>query len=396
MGSLAVLPYAKATEGFTAGRIKGLAPQSDFMLESGIVYLQTGSTGATPRAVMNAAIEAWKDIETSPTHKVYGVYEDKMDAVRAKAATFLGCKTDELAFTKCTTEGLNDISQSLGLKSGDHVLTTDQEHPGGRCCWDYMVRTQGLRLDVVEIRPGENDVDAIISGFKKLIGPETRAIMFSHVLSSTGVRMPVAELASIARSKGILSIVDGAQSVGGIKVDVKSLGCDVYATSGHKWLLGPKGTGLVYVSQQAGKRVDPIFWQDGRKSYSESVGVNNIPGIMGLGAAIDYLNAIGIDKIESHNMALRRYLYQKLSPVVEAKVLSPETGPLGSPLLTYRLPDKDESGDLMKRLRLKHNVIVKMVPKMWFNGQRISCHLFNDEADIEAFIAALQQELNAS
>jgi len=394
-GSMAAMPIVRAaTPPGAAGPLKGLAPADDFMLEPGITYLQTGSTGATPRTVMEAAVEAWKDIESSPTFKTYGEYEDRMDEVRAKAALFIGAgKTDEIVLTKCTTEGLNSVAQSLRLAPGDRVLTTDQEHPGGRCCWDYLVRTQGIGLDVVAIPPGEDDARAILTRFEQAVGPRTKALMFSHVLTSSGLRMPVAELAALARSRGCLSIVDGAQAVGGIDVNVRQLACDVYATSGHKWLLGPKGTGFLYIRESAGPRVDLIVRQDGPRAYSGSVGVGNMPGIIGLGRAFDYLSSIGIRKIEAHNLALRNRLHEMIRAVPQAHVVSAGPGPLATPLLTYRLPDHIASERVMTTLREKHNIIVKVVPKNWMNGHRISSHLFNDESDLENLTKALKAEL---
>src|SRR6185436_7044435 len=141
---------------------------------------------------------------------------------------------------------------------------TDQEHPGGRACWDYVARRYGVALDVAVIPPGENDAQAIVHRMGSMITPRTRVLSFSHVLSSTGLRMPVAELSALARSRGTIAVVDGAQAAGGIPVDLKALGCHAYATSGHKWLLAPKGTGLLYLSEELGTAIEPIALQSGR------------------------------------------------------------------------------------------------------------------------------------
>ncbi len=373
--------------------LAGLAPAHDFTFAPGLCYLQTASLGPTPRPVLERTVGAWKSLELNPVFYGYGRDEKAMDGVRARAATFLGCKTEEIVLTNCTTEGMNWVASGLGLAAGDHVLTTDQEHPGGRVCWDYVVRKYGVVLDVVAVPPGENDAQAIVDRFAKAITPRTRAFSFSHLLSSTGLRMPVAELSALARAHGCIAVVDGAQAVGGIAVDVKKLGCHVYATSGHKWLLAPKGTGLLYLSEEIGATVDPISLQGGRAAYSESSGVCNIPGVLGLGAAIDYVSAIGIGTIETHNVALRNRTFEMLEGVPKLQVVSPPPGPLASPLVSYRLPDAVESRGLMTRLLDRHKVVVKMVPKNWFNGNRISTHLFNSERDVDRLVAALRAEL---
>jgi selenocysteine lyase/cysteine desulfurase len=316
-----------------------------------------------------------------------------MDDVRAQAAKFLNCKTEELVLTRSTTDGMNWIAQGLTLAAGDRVLTTDQEHPGGRSCWDYVARRYGVVLDVVAIPPGENDAGAIVDRMAKAITPKTRVLSFSHLLSSTGLRMPVAELSALARSRGCIAVVDGAQAVGGIAVDLEALGCHAYATSGHKWLMAPKGTGLLYLSEELGKTIDPIALEAGRAAYSNSSGVTSIPSVLGIGAALEYITAIGIAKIEAHNLALRNRAFGALQSVPKLKVVSAKPGPLASPLLTFELPAEIKSDELHKRLRERHKVELKVVPKNWLNGNRVSTHLFNTERDVDAAISALRTEL---
>jgi selenocysteine lyase/cysteine desulfurase len=370
-----------------------LAADGDFLFEPGLIYLQTGSLGPTPRPVMQRAMAAWQELERNPTHYGYGTHEQHLDAVRAQAATFLGADTDEIVLTTSTTDGLNRVAQALPLVAGDRVLTTDQEHPGGRACWQYLERTRGIIIDIVPIAPGENDGAAIAQRMEAAITPRTKVLSFSHVLSSTGLRMPVAELCASARRHGCLSVVDGAQAVGGIAVNVRALGCDVYATSGHKWLLAPPGTGLLYLRGGMRSPIDLMSRQGGAAAYSASTGVSNLPGIFGLGEALTYLGTRGMPAIESHNLSLRAHLLASLARVPQVTVVSPRDGALVSPLLSYRLPDAVQAGALRERLHRVHHLYVKVVPTEWFNGQRISTHLFNTPQHVDALITALRKEL---
>jgi len=375
------------------GEMRGLAPAANYLFDPGLVYLNTGSLGPTPVPVLDRTVAAWKELERNPVFHGYSRATRAMDDVRAKAATFMNCKTEELVLTRCTTESMNWVAQGLSFSAGDRVLTTDQEHPGGRVCWDYVARKHGVVIDIVPIPPGENDTQAILDRFAARIGPRTRVLSFSHLLSSTGLRMPVASLSALARSHGCLAVVDGAQAAGGIEVDLKALGCHAYATSGHKWLLGPKGTGLLFLSEELGTTIDPIALQSGRASYSDSSGVGNIPGVLGFGAALDYLSAIGKARIETYNIALRNRLYAALQDVPQVRVVSAAPGPLASPLLTFALPDRITSRALYHRLLERHHVVVKMVPGQWLNGNRISTHLFNTEGDVDVLVEALKTEL---
>ena len=379
------------THPMPAGR--GLGAPDDFMFAPGLVYLQTGSMGPTPRPVMERTVAAWKELELNPTFYGYGAHEHAMDDVRASAAKFLGGKTEEIVLTRCTSDGMNSVANGLTWKPGDRVLTTDQEHPGGRRCWDHVARRFGVALDVVPIPPGENDAQAIVDRFAKRITPRTRVLSFSHVLSSTGLRMPVAELSALARARDCLAVVDGAQAVGGVPVDLAALGCHVYATSGHKWLLGPKGTGLLYLSEEVGKRVDIASLEAGRAAYTDATGVTSIPSVLGLGAAIEYVSTIGMDRIEAHNGALRDRLFAALRDVAKLRVVSAPRGPLASGLLTFTLPDDIESRAFQEMMRTRHDIELKPVPKNWLNGIRVSMHLFNTEHDVDTFVAALKNEL---
>ena len=372
---------------------RGLAAPDDFTFSPGLVYLQTGSLGPTPRPVRQRVIDWWTEMELNPAAYGYGPHEIAMEGVRAKAAALLNCKTEELVLTNCTTEGMNWVASGLSLSAGDRVLTTDQEHPGGRSCWDHVARRQGVAIDIVVIPPGENDAQAIVDRFARMITPRTRILSFSHLLSSTGLRMPVRDLSALARSRGCLAVVDGAQAVGGIAVDVKALGCHAYATSGHKWLLAPKGTGLLYLSEEIGRAIDPIALEGGRAAYSNSSGVCSIPSVLGLGAAIDYLSKIGLARVERHNLELRNRLVEALKAVPKIRVVSAAPGPLASPLLTFALPTEIKSGALHQALLDRHKIEVKVVPANWLNGNRISTHLFNTEREVDALVAALTAEL---
>jgi selenocysteine lyase/cysteine desulfurase len=376
-----------------AGRRRGLAPADDFLLSPGLVYLQTGSLGPTPLPVMDRAMAAWKELEQNPVRYAFGPHEQAMEDVRAKAATLVGCRTDEMIVTRSTTEGMNMVAQGLGLTAGDHVLTTDQEHPGGRVCWDYLARKHGVVLDVVAIPPSEHDAAAIVARFAGAVTPRTRVFSFSHLLTSTGLRMPVAELCALAKKRGAVSVVDGAQAVGGVVVDVKALGCDAYATSAHKWLLAPPGSGLLYLNAGLAGAIDPIPLQAGRNVYSASSGVTNIPGVLGLGTAIEYVTAIGVAVVERHNLSLRERAWQALQGVPRITVVSPPAGPLASPMVTFTLPAAVGSGEFCQRLGDRHKVVVKVVPSQWMNGVRVSTHLFNSTNDVDALVAALMEEM---
>jgi len=370
---------------------------ADYLLPRGIIHLNTASLGATRRSVLDRVNAAWKELESDPVRMAYGRTEGTVlsaaEHVRERAAAFLGCETDELLITRCTTDGMNTVAQGMNWTAGDHVLTTDQEHHGGNLCWVYQTQRRGVVLDRIAIAPDDDDGAAIVRRFAEAITPATRVISVSHVITSTGLRMPIAGISALARERGILCVVDGAQAAGGIPVNVKALGCHVYATSGHKWLMGPKGTGLLYVSRDAGALVQPIQWQDGRHYGANSAGVGPLPLIIGLGAAIEHLQAVGMAEVERHGVALRNRAYAGLEQIARLRLMGPPPGPLATAMVAFALPDEIDSAALRDRLHDKHGIIVKMIEKQWFNGIRISAHVLNTQAHVDAVLQALRMEL---
>jgi selenocysteine lyase/cysteine desulfurase len=373
------------------------AVESEFLLADGLAYLNTGTLGPSRRATIEATQRAWELLEANPTaHYGQGVGAPMLDDTRIVAAKFLGCELDEMAVTSSTTAGMNAIAQGLRLDAGDRVLLTDQEHSGGLHCWQYLARHYGVQLDVVAIPRGEFRPAALVDIIAKGIRPDTRVISVSHVFSSTGLRMPVAGIAALARARGLMCVVDGAQAAGAIQVNLRELGCHAYATSGHKWLLGPKGTGLLYIAKDAREYIRPMAYEGSLRTYSDANGVVNLPAIMGLGTAIRHLDASGMAKVEAHNMRLCSRLIDKLSVVRGITLVSPPAGEQSSPLVAVLLPEAFNRGAVVRALLERHQVAIRPThPEFGFNGIRFSVHEFNTDDDIDRAADALQKELVA-
>ena len=369
--------------------------KNEYLFADGITYLNTGTLGPCRRETIEASLKAWEELESLPV-KFYGKFgaEEFAEKTRTLAARFLGCDLSEILITNSTTNGMNAIAQGLRLNAGDRVLTTDQEHGGGLLGWKYFEKYYGVKVDVVAIPRGEYNAEAILGSIKKGIGKNTKLISVSHVFSSTGLRMPIAEISSLARSKGILCIVDGAQAAGAIKVNLKELGCHAYATSGHKWLMGPKGTGLLYLSKDAQQIIRPMQFEESYDTYNDGNGVVNLACILGLAKAIEYLETVGIDKVEQHNLSIRDRLYDRLSNVPNLTIVSPPAGPLASPMLTCLLSDKFDRQAFVKMLLDKYKLSIRPTHKEFgFNGIRFSMHIFNTEKEVDHSAEILQKEL---
>jgi selenocysteine lyase/cysteine desulfurase len=202
----------------------------------------------------------------------------------------------------------------------------------------------------------------------------------------TGMIMPFAEIARITQPKGIFLVADGAQAPGITKVDVKALGVDCYAASGHKWLMGPKETGFLYINKRVRDKVKPVFIHSGNEVYSASAGTRNVATIIGLGLAIDFITGIGLEKIQQRTIQLRNYCLAELKKVKGLKIISPESRSLSTGIVSFSL-DTAKNVDIFNKLN-DQDIIVKLLSQ--HNAIRISCHLFVSKQDIDTFIKALK------
>jgi len=362
-------------------------------LRDGLIYLNCGTLGPIPQYTRDAVFDAWRRLEENPADEGFGPLLQAMEEARARAAAYLGCALNELAVTHSTTDGMNAIAQGVNLRKGDRVLTTDHEHPGGRLCWDYYARKAGVVIDAVTLPAPPKTSGEIVSAFERQLTPATRVISVSHVTYTTGLKLPVAGLAELARAHGALLVVDGAQAPGGLSVDVKALKCHAYAASPHKWMLAPKGTGLLYIGADARARIDPLPLQAGMGAYTGATGTRNIPGIIGLGAALELLTTVGKEAIERRVMALRNHLYREAANIPGITVASPAPGELAAPLITLDLPDNVNSDAFVARLKERCGIIVRGMAHPGLNGIRVSPHLYTSEDDLAQLVGALRKEL---
>lgn len=363
------------------------------LLPKNLAYFNCGTLGPTPCHVLEEASEVWRKLEQDPANEGFGAILVLAEQTRDKAAKLLGCDRDEIVVTRNTTEGMNTLAQGLLWQEGDRVLTTDHEHEGGSVCWKYFSKRCALEIDRITLPMSPESPHEILKLLQAKLTRRTRVVSISHVTFSTGLRMPIREIAAMARANSSLLVVDGAQAAGALNVDVRALDCDAYATSGHKWLLGPKGTGILYIRKESAEKFQPLLLDQGRSVYTTSVGSGNLVGIVGLGLAIDFLAAVGKGNVEKHNMELAAYLYAGLKELPHMRMASPQPGELSSPLVSVSLDDKAGNTALATRLREKHKIVVKVLPKEVPNGLRFSCHVYNNRDDCDRLLAALKTEL---
>jgi len=361
-----------------------------FALPADLVYLNNGSLGPAPVPAIAAVRNALTKLQRNPVTHYYGPLIKQTESVRAQAAAFLGCTTPELAVTNCTTDAMNMIAQGIDLQPGDRVLTTDHEHAGGSLCWQYYVDHRGVIIDRVILPTTFTDADQIVALFRRKLTAKTRVISVSHVTYTTGLRLPVRSLAELARTQDALLIVDGAQAPGALRVDLRELRCHAYATSAHKWLLAPAGTGLLYINTDVRERIAPIALAAGPRVYTGATGTRNLVNLIGLGVSLDILTRLGPARVEKHLFDLRDQLIRAAAAIPGLELVSPQPRGCASALTTFRLPATVKCAHVVRVLRDKHGIIVKPVTGHNLNAIRVSLHIYNTPADIAKFADTLK------
>jgi selenocysteine lyase/cysteine desulfurase len=287
-----------------------------WLLAADHINLNCGSVGCSPLPVLNAVIDHLLSAEAfrEPAYPWFGYEENpRLRELRDALAAYLHCHRDELALVRNATEANNIVCNGLDLKAGDEVLLTDQEHPGGRCCWEQKAERFGVKLNFVTLPKPPASADEIVDRFRRALTERTRIMVFSHITTTTGVVLPTRELCALARKHEVLTHVDGAHAIGQIPLDLHDLGCDSYATSPHKWLCAPKGTGTLYVNEKMQDRlwvtIASAEWRNrAQKAYRFSnVGTSNLSVMVGLKAALDFHQAVGPARVYAriHELATR-------------------------------------------------------------------------------------------
>jgi selenocysteine lyase/cysteine desulfurase len=362
-----------------------------FLIPEDEVYLNNGTVGSSPAPVLRAVFEGYRDAERlaqadPEDYPIWGYAA--WNPFRDPLAEFIGCKREELALLRNATEANSYIANGIDLKAGDEVVITDQEHPGGEHPWNLRAKRYGVVIKKITLPRPVPDSATVLSLFNDAITPRTRVFFFSHITTVTGVVLPVKELAALARSKGILSAVDGAHVPGMMKLNVRELGCDLYSASPHKWLQSPKGSGFLYVRDEVIDRIWNTIategWDDTkiRAERFQRIGSSNVPALCGLKASIEFANQIGMDRIEKrHRQMADHILAGMLSR--DAKSWTSPAAALRCAIATvtiapYRMPDPETWLWREKRIRIRGGLPSKV---------RLSTPYYLLKKDIDRFYA---------
>lgn len=377
--------------------------RSRFPVTERCVYLNTGWSGPSARDVVEAmARRTEREAFDGPT--MPEVRHEKALLVRqarAALAGLIGASAEELALMSTTTEGINVVLRGLGLGPGDEVLTCNMEHSSVMVpCYDLR-RRAGVDVSVVR-SSAEESVDELAALFERAITPKTKLVLISHISYNRGTRLPVERIITAAHAAGAFVLLDGAQPVGQIAVDVRALDVDFYAFPAHKYVLGPDGVGALYVRTDLVERLQPLAVAHGASEYYDFEGswtphdtsmkkfeitTHSGPLLAGVVTATGLLQETGIAIIEARLRALAGRLIDGLQRIPGVTLRSPLDPSLRSPLVTFTVGDQDPNETCAALWQLRR-VVGRVVND---KRVRLSVAPFNNEADIDAALEAIEQ-----
>jgi isopenicillin-N epimerase len=297
--------------------------QNAFTVTRGIVNLNNGGVCPSPRIVTEALVRYIWQQEDATAYTMWQILEPQSETIRTGLAELFGCDREEIAITRGASEGLETLLLGLDLKSGDEVLTTTQDYPRMLTTIRQREMREGIKLNLIKIPIPPKNINEITAAFERAITPRTRLLQIAHQINLTGQITPVKAVCEMARARGVDTIVDGAHSFAQFYFKQADLNCDYFATSLHKWLFAPKGTGLLYVRREKIAKVWPLFPAEEKQKNDirkfEEIGTHSAAPRLAIGEAILFHNGIGGKRKEARLRYLSRYWMDKLKDVPKVR-----------------------------------------------------------------------------
>lgn len=365
-----------------------------FPLDQGWRYLNNGTMGPSPNAVIDAVHKGMMEGDQ------FGNYSG-WDLTPQKIATFVGANQNEIALTHNTTEGINIYTWGLPLKKGDEVIVTTHEHVGNAFPWLNRQKLHGIKLVPFNPEPSATET---LKQIESLITSQTKVIAVPHVLCSQGQIMPIKEISKLAKANGLFVVVDGAHGPGMLDLNLHELGCDAYASCCHKWMLGPKGTGFLYVKESAQDIIQPYFVGGGSDSalwnlasnpiqmgpYANGAhryygGTQNLGLFKGVDASIAFLSALGMKTVSDRVQTLGTYALQGLISLGDKiEVLTPTEVESYAGIVGFK--STRMNSEALYSLAMSKKIRIRLVLENGINCLRVSTHIYNQTSDIDALL----------
>ena len=391
---------------------------SQFLLREGLLYMNTGTRGPSPRYVHERQVQSLEGINADyrgyTRHVANG---DFYKALRAKLADFVGASSNEVALMNNTSDGMITGVWGPVLQPGDEIAYTNHDHVGGTHPILHRANRDRLSLKVIDVADPKfhppKSPDDYLKVFDAALTPKTKVLSFCHINYTDGGILPVKEICELARSRGVLTIVDGAQPPGMMKLDLHDLGCDMYAGPFHKWMMSSMYTGFLYVREDVMDRIEPVLTltpPNGQSMYGSPVteafwtnimdnaaryeirGSSNTPARFAMDASLDYHNHLTPQAIEARDRYLAKKLRDGLRAISGVDIYVSDDARMSCGLVSFTVKGV-ATRDLNDMLWERHNIYIRNVthPEIDWDVNRASMHIMVTAAQVDTLVGAIEE-----
>ncbi|TWT61964.1 aminotransferase class V-fold PLP-dependent enzyme [Rubinisphaera italica] len=384
--------------------------KSSWSLDPEITYLNHGSFGPSPNCVQQAQREWMSQLESNPMEFLVRQRERLLDEMLAKLGQFIGSPANCLIPVENATFGMNIVANSVPLQAGDEVLLTNHEYGAVERIWQKKAASVGAKIVIATLPIPFQDADEIVEAVFRSVTPQTRLLVISHVTSPTALVLPVEKICQRAREQKLTVCIDGSHAIAMRPLNLKTLNCDFYTASCHKWLCAPFGTGFLYVAPQWQQNISTVNTSWGGTMYGREkswqneflwVGTSDPSRFLAISNAIDFLEDYGLERFREETYHMASQTYDLFSKQFRTEPYSTRQQDWFGSMVTIPLPESvpvpakwtGRPHPLQERLAQKHRIEVPIVKWSSRMHIRISSHLYNDFSELERLSHALKAEI---
>ncbi len=367
--------------------------KKQFTVPNNLIMLNAANLCPSPHSISEKVLTLNRELNSNVSFQYRSVFAGERAKALTQLANFVGASKEEIGITRNTSESNGILVNGLHFKAGDEIIIWDQNHPSNGIAWEKRAQRSGLIVKKVTVSASPKTNEELIAPFAKAITNKTKLIAFSHVSNLSGIALPAKEICALAKSKGILSLVDGAQTLGLMDLNLHDMGCDFFTASTHKWLMGPMENGILYVTKSQIPNVWPAVigggWKDDMQTVDEKIcvlGQRIETTTSALPETIDFHLYIGKKAIEQRVIELNTNLKEQLvSKIPTATFITPLSPSLSAGIVIVNLAGKD-SKDVYQKLYEKYGIACAST-----GGIRLSPHIYNTLEDINKVVESLTQ-----
>jgi selenocysteine lyase/cysteine desulfurase len=366
-----------------------------YPLRPGLALVNAANLCPSSYPVMETEFRYIRDVNVDTSFQNRGKFSQLREEARSRLAAFVGADPEEIAIVNNTTAGNNQVITGLELRRGDEIVIWSQNHPTNNIAWDVTAQRYGLVTKRVDTPAAPADREDLTRPFREALTGRTRVLALTHLSNVSGVALPIRELCAMARERGILTLVDGVQTFGALKLDLHEMGCDFFTASSHKWLTGPRQAGILYIRRDrigdlwpaiVGVGYGPSVEDTARKF--ETLGQRNDATIAAITPAVDLHVRIGLERVEARVRELAAATMKGLREKVPGvRLRTPSDPDLSGGVVIFHLPDRDH-GEMMSALYAEFDVACARMSGD-FDGIRFSPHIYNTMDQIDQAVDAV-------